>query len=146
MAHPTDGIVYYTDTSEENYEMARGFFRRSGIEERVNMQVGDAIGLLEDQDSPFDIIFNDIDKANYPDSLPIALEKLKPGGLLITDNILWQGKVVAGETDPDTAGVREYTRLLYDCPELFTTIIPVRDGVSVSLKIPFTSSRTPSTS
>jgi predicted O-methyltransferase YrrM len=145
MALPTDGTVFFTDNSDENYEMALSFFSRSGVKKKVSMQLGDAIEILDGRDESFDIIFNDIDKANYPDSLQIAMEKLKPGGLLITDNILWKGKVVSGEMDPSTVGIREYTRALYDHPELFTTIIPVRDGISISLKIPLTSFRTPST-
>jgi len=134
-ATPPDGVVYYTDGSKENFELARGFFRRAELDHKVRMELGDAIEILKRQQFSFDIILNDIDKEFYPTALPVALKKLKKGGLLITDNMFWDGDVVAGKSDPATSAIREYTRSLYDSPDLFTTILPVRDGVAVSLKI-----------
>ncbi len=134
-ALPEDGILVYCDSSRENHEMAEEFFRRSGLYHKIRMETGDAIEVLDEQDGTFDIILNDIDKEYYPASLPVALKKLEKGGILVTDNILWKGKVAGGETDPTTSAIREYTRLLYANPTLYTTVIPVRDGISVSLKL-----------
>jgi predicted O-methyltransferase YrrM len=134
-ALPEDGEVIYTDMSQENYRMADDFFRRTGCADRIRMVSGNAIEILEKQEGEFDIVFNDIDKHQYPNVIPVALPKLRRGGLLITDNIFWDGRVVDGETDPDTSGVREYTRAVYENPSLFTTIVPVRDGISISLKV-----------
>ncbi len=134
-ALPEDGEVIYTDMSQENYRMADDFFRRAGCADRIRMETGNAIEILEKQEGEFDIVFNDIDKHQYPDVIPVALPKLRRGGLLITDNIFWDGRVVDGETDSDTSGVREYTRAVYENPSLFTTIVPVRDGISISLKV-----------
>jgi len=78
---------------------------------------------------------NDIDKHQYPEALKKAIPKLRKGGLLITDNALWHGRVVSGDKDPDTQGVLKFNQLAYQSPEVFTTIIPLRDGVAVSMKL-----------
>jgi predicted O-methyltransferase YrrM len=102
----------------------------------VNFVVGDGLEVIQGLDGPFDIIFVDIDKEQYPVSLPLTLPRLRPGGLLITDNILWSGRVVVRDPpDASTRAIQEYTRLLYEDPNLHTTVIPLRDGVSVSLKV-----------
>jgi predicted O-methyltransferase YrrM len=134
-ALPDDGILYYSDSSSENFGMAEEFFRRSGLEQKIRMESGDAIEILRKHNGTFDIILNDIDKESYPASLPVALDKLEKGGILITDNILWKGKVTAGDTDASTTAIREYTSSLYNNPTLYTTVIPVRDGISISLKL-----------
>ena len=82
----------------------------------------------------FDFIYNDIDKDGYPQAFRKAISRLRPGGLFITDNMLWLGRGVTDEDHPTTLGVKELTRLLYDSPDVFTTIIPLRDGVSVAVK------------
>ncbi len=82
----------------------------------------------------FDFIFNDADKGEYPVLLELILPRLKKGGLLVTDNALWGGSVARKEKNAWSAAVREYNRLLSKNPELETTIIPVRDGVSIALK------------
>ncbi len=130
------GEIVCTDGSVRHAEMAREFFRRGKVQAQLTFEVGDAVEIIENFPGPFDIIFVDIDKEQYPAAFPKTLSRLRPGGLLITDNVLWDGRVL--EEDPvreSTQGVKEYTRLLYSTPELFTTIIPVRDGLSVSLKV-----------
>ncbi|TMQ65967.1 MAG: hypothetical protein E6K79_03625 [Candidatus Eisenbacteria bacterium] len=97
--------------------------------------VGDAIGHLERERGTFDVILNDIDKWQYPEVLPIARKKLRTGGLLITDNMLWSGRVLRKRGDRNARGVQELTRLLYRAPDFHTTLLPIRDGVTVSLKL-----------
>jgi predicted O-methyltransferase YrrM len=100
------------------------------------LPTNDGLEVIQGLDGPFDIIFVDIDKEQYPVSLPLTLPRLRPGGLLITDNILWSGRVVVRDPpDASTRAIQEYTRLLYEDPNLHTTVIPLRDGVSVSLKV-----------
>lgn len=101
----------------------------------VEYHVEEAIAALGKTPGPFDIIFNDIDKEGYPRSLPVIEEKLRPGGLLIIDNMLWHGKIFdAGDTSPDTEGVREVTRLLTTRPNWIASLLPIRDGLIVALK------------
>jgi predicted O-methyltransferase YrrM len=128
------GTVYYSDGSEQNARDARGYFERAGVADRIQILVGDSIDLIDRAPGQFDLIFNDVDKHQYPDAFRKAVPRLKPGGLLITDNVLWFGRVARGETDPDTEGVREFNRLAYSSPELYTTILPLRDGIAVCLK------------
>lgn len=132
-----DGEVFLTDNSPENVEKSREFLDRAGYEGRCHFLRGDAMALLADTYGTFDIVFVDIDKEGYPDSLDVTVPKLRPGGLLITDNVLWGGRVVDPEPDEDsTRAIRAYNEKLYDHPDLDTVIVPLRDGVSVSRKHP----------
>lgn len=128
------GRVIYTDGSPKRAEKARHYFERAGVSQRITVRVGDALEILSEEKEPYDIIFNDIDKTDYPRVFRLALPRLKSGGLFITDNVLWSGKV--GKPDPDstTKAILEFNKLLYGSPDLFTTILPVRDGVSVCVK------------
>jgi caffeoyl-CoA O-methyltransferase len=130
-----DGRVYYTDSDPRNAEKARRYFDRAGVSGRVTVKIGDALELLSEEKQPFDIIFNDVDKEDYPRVLRLALPRLKKGGLLVTDNVLWSGKVAhQTPSDAETKAILEFNRLLYAAPDLFTTILPIRDGVAVAIK------------
>ncbi len=135
-ALPTNGRVLAVERSAENARLGQEYLERGGLTPKVNFVVGDGLEVIQGLDGPFDIIFVDIDKEQYPASLPLTLRRLRPGGLLITDNMLWSGKVVdAKPRDASTRGIQEYTRLLYENPDLYTTLIPLRDGVAVTLKL-----------
>ena len=128
-----EGRVILTEESRDNADLARGFLDRAGLAGRVEIRVGDGLEIAREYDGPFDIVFNDIDKHDYPRALPVALERLRPGGLFITDNMLWQGRVLdEAAGDASTRGVLELTRALYAASNLDTTILPIRDGVAVS--------------
>ena len=129
------GRVIFTDASRENAALAEDYLSRAGLMDRVEIRVGDAAAILDAEKGPFDIIFNDVDKEEYPLLVGKAYAKLRKGGLFITDNALWHGRVLSEDDSPATLGVREFTRLLYSEPGFYSTIIPVRDGVSVSLKL-----------
>jgi caffeoyl-CoA O-methyltransferase len=127
------GRVILTEGSTENAERAREFLDRAGFGERVEIRVGDALEIARECDGPFDLVFNDIDKQDYPAALPVALELLRPGGLFVSDNMLWQGRVLDNDApDASTQGVLELTRALLARPDLDTAILPIRDGVSIS--------------
>ncbi len=130
-----DGEITCTDGSNENARLAKEFFQKGGIQTRVRFEVGDAIEIIGRTEGEFDIIFNDIDKELYPMAFRKALPKLRKGGLLIADNVLWGGAVTTSDTSPRTQGIRDYTKLLYESNGLLTTIIPLRDGVSITLKL-----------
>jgi predicted O-methyltransferase YrrM len=130
-----DGTVICTDGSAENRTRAIEYFTRGRIVERIEFHVGDALKLVDSFDGEFDIIFNDIDKAQYPKALRKALPKLKKGGLFIADNVLWSGRILDKRPDTATAGIVTFNRMLFASKDLFTSIVPLRDGVSVSVKL-----------
>jgi caffeoyl-CoA O-methyltransferase len=128
------GRVIYTDGNPKNATEARGYFQRAGVSDRISIKTGDALEFLSEEKQEFDIIFNDVDKDDYPRVFRLALPKLRKGGLFVTDNVLWSGKVAQKNTDKTTKAILEFNRLLYGSPDLCTTILPIRDGVAVALK------------
>ena len=129
------GSVLCTDLSEENRDLALGFFRDARLETSMSFHVGDALSFARAQTGPFDIVFNDIDKQDYPASISVALPLLRPGGLFITDNVLWSGKVAGGRPDATTAAIMEFNATVSRLEELETVILPLRDGVAVCQKV-----------
>lgn len=130
------GRVVMTEGSKENVDRARDYFDRAGLTSRAEFNVGDAFQLAEKYPGPFDVVFCDVDKEGYPKALEVARAKLRVGGILIFDNMLWHGRILElKDQDADTNGVRDATRLLLAERDFFTTIVPVRDGVSVSLRL-----------
>ena len=128
------GRVIYTDGDRKNADKARRYFDRAGIASRITVRIGDALEILSEQKDVYDIIFNDVDKTDYPRVVRLALPRLKSGGLFITDNVLWSGKVSKPEPDAQTRAILEFNKLIYDSKDLFTTILPLRDGVAVCVK------------
>ena len=129
------GQVFYTDGDPKNAEEARGYFQRAGVAGRIHVGVGDALELLSEQKQQFDIIFNDVDKQDYPRVLHMAASRLRPGGLFITDNVLWYGRVTQPDAKEETTrAIQEFNRRLWASNEFFTTILPIRDGVAVAVK------------
>jgi caffeoyl-CoA O-methyltransferase len=139
------GQVHYTDGSRKNADEARGYFEQAGLANHVRIHVGDALELLSERKEQFDILFCDVDKHDYPRVFHMAAARVRKGGLFIIDNALWHGDVayaagnpeLAGKPEPDkfTKGVVELNRLLYDSKDWFTTIVPLRDGVAVAMRL-----------
>ncbi|MGE5113112.1 MAG: O-methyltransferase [Acidobacteriaceae bacterium] len=134
------GRVIYTDGDRKNADEARGYFQRAGIADRVDVRVGDAIELLSEEKGQFDIIFCDIDKDDYPRAFRMAAPRVRKGGLFVADNTLWHGRVVAPQGSKEaemetTKAILEFNRALYASDEFFTTLLPLRDGVAVGLKL-----------
>ena len=135
MAVGDGGRVHYTDGSRKNADEARGYFERAGVADRIRVNVGDALELLSEEKGEFDIIFNDVDKEDYPRVFRLAIPRLRKGGLFVTDNVLWSGKIADHKiADSTTKAIREFNQMLYNSPGLFTTILPLRDGVAVAVK------------
>ncbi len=131
------GKVIYTDGDPEKARRAKDYFRRAGVAKRIEVRVGNAHELLKKSAGKFDLIFNDVDKHQSPDSFRVALPKLRRGGLFISDNTLWSGRAAraAAADDADTRGIQEFNRLVYASKELYPVLIPLRDGVTVCRKL-----------
>lgn len=130
-----DGQVYFTDFSKDNIALALDFVGRMGFEDTIKINFGDGPLILDETSGEFDIIFNDIEKEDYPHIIDKAYNKLRQGGLFITDNVLWHGRVISEDKSPATEGVRKFTELLMSHTGFYTTIIPIRDGLSISVKL-----------
>lgn len=130
------GKVIYTDGDPKNAERARSYFARAGVTKQITLHTGDALEFLSEQKEEFDIIFNDVDKDDYPRVLRLVAPRLRKGGLFVTDNVLWSGRVAKkNPTDARTKAIVEFNRKLYDSKEFYTTILPIRDGLAVALTI-----------
>jgi predicted O-methyltransferase YrrM len=130
-----NGRVIYTDGDSKNAERARAYFARAGVSNRIAVHTGDALEFLSEQRQEFDIIFNDVDKEDYPRVLRLIAPRLRKGGLFITDNVLWSGRVAEkNPKESSTKAILEFNRKLADSLEFYTTILPIRDGLGVALK------------
>lgn len=129
--------IFYTDGSPENARRAERYFERAGVRERIHVCVGNALDLLDTTSGPFDLVFNDVNKAEYPAVFRKAVPRLKAGGLLITDNTLWYGRVArkAPKRDADTRGIQQFNRLAYSSKKVSTVLLPIRDGVGICRKL-----------
>jgi predicted O-methyltransferase YrrM len=134
LATPDDARIYCTEGSAENIRLGMDFLARAGLANKIEYFQGDALESIDRVQGNFDIVFMDIDKHQYPAGFRKAFPRLRNGGLFITDNVIWGGRIVEGDNSPDTKGVLEFNGLIYNTPGAFSTILPVRDGVGVVLK------------
>jgi caffeoyl-CoA O-methyltransferase len=134
MGIPDDGKIYCSDFSTTNKEKAENYFKRAGIDHKIEFHVGDAFEIMEKLDGDFDIILSDIQKTKYPDVLKPALNKLRKGGLFLTDNVLWKGKVVETDNEDETTAIQKFNKSIFDSDEIITSILPIRDGLAVCVK------------
>jgi predicted O-methyltransferase YrrM len=131
------GQVHCTDLSHDNIELARRFLTQAGLWDRITYHQEEATAALSRVGGVWDIIYNDIDKEDYPATIELAYEHLRPGGLFITDNVLWSGQVLAEHRDGSTStqSIIEFTNRLFAHPGFITSIYPVRDGLTVALRL-----------
>ena len=112
------GRVIYTDGDRKKADEARGYFDRAGVARQITVKTGDALELLSEEKQQFDIIFNDVDKEDYPRVFKLVLPRLRKGGLFVTDNVLWSGKVAQeNPSEASTKAILEFNRLLYGSEE-----------------------------
>lgn len=136
LAIPDDATIVCTDNSQENIQRAEEFLTRAGLWKKVSYIQGDALQSLDQQQGgEYDIIFMDIDKHQYPLGFRKGFPRLRNGGLFITDNVLWSGRVVEEDQDVSTRAIVQYNEMIFNTPGAFSTILPIRDGVAVTLKI-----------
>ena len=129
------GTVYHVVWDVELSERARRHLDALGFDGLIEYRVGEAVETLRETAGPFDLIFNDIDKRGYPASLDVIAERLRPGGVFVADNLLWQGRIFdEADRSPDTEGVRELTRRVVSDPDWIASVIPIRDGLLAAYK------------
>ena len=129
----TGGKIFTIDRNEELLKIQNKYFEESGNRDRIVQLTGNAIDILDNLNQTFDLIFIDADKENYVKYFQLVSEKLNPNGLIISDNVLWSGKVVEGDNDDDeTNTLKKFSRILNEDKKFETVIIPLRDGISIS--------------
>lgn len=139
-ALPPDGMLLTMEKDEARARTARANFERGGVADRVNVMIGDAERLVAKVAGPFDLIFLDTDKQLYNRLLDRLVDLLRPSGLLVTDNVLWDGEVVPGyvatpKRDAEsTRIIAEFNQRVNAHPKLLTATVPLRDGLAISLK------------
>jgi caffeoyl-CoA O-methyltransferase len=126
--------IHYSDSSVENAHEASGYFARASVASQIHVHVGDALTSLAQTSGEFDFIFNDVNKEGYPAVLEAVPPRLKRGGVFVTDNTLWHERVLNPKEESDRAVV-EFNCKLYESVRFFTTLLPVRDGFSVAVKL-----------
>jgi predicted O-methyltransferase YrrM len=129
------GTVDHVVWDEKLSADARSYMTGLGYVDVVRYTMGEAVQALRNAEGPFDLVFNDIDKTAYPASLDVIRHKLRPGGVLITDNVLWSGRVFDEDDDSEqTEAIREFTRLVTTSTDWSTSIVPIRDGLVVAIR------------
>lgn len=132
---PEDGRIVLTDGDAANRERAAEHLDALGFAGRYEFHVGIAQEILCGERGPFDIVYNDIDKEQYPDVIDLAVSKLRPGGLFITDNVLWSARVATDDDAPSTIAIRAFNERLFARADAFSAIVPLRDGLAVAVKL-----------
>ena len=129
----TGGKIFTIDRNEELLKIQNKYFEESGNRDRIVQLTGNAIDILDNLNQTFDLIFIDADKENYIKYFQLVSEKLNPNGLIISDNVLWSGKVVERDNDDEeTNTIKKFNRILNDDKKFETVILPLRDGISIS--------------
>lgn len=129
------GTVVHTEGDEGLSREAMRWLGKARLVRRVDFRLGDARDLLRKDRHPNDVVFIDIDKEGYPEAWELARKRVRVGGLVVTDNTLWHGKVLRKGRDAATKAVKEYNRLAFTDDAFLSTLMPVRDGVAVSLRL-----------
>lgn len=129
------GEIHCTEGQESNREKGEAYLREAGLLHRVKYHVGDAMEIIDRIDGLFDVVFIDIDKQYYPDALVKAAPRVREGGLLVADNVLWSGKVTEKKGDASTEAIKDFNRKLFSRKDFAASVVPVRDGVAVAYKM-----------
>ncbi|MFO7997633.1 MAG: O-methyltransferase [Bacteroidales bacterium] len=131
------GLLHTIDHNPELKDFTREYIQRAGLEKKVILHTGEALEVIPTLEEMFDLVFIDADKVNYIRYFDLAYEKLRPGGVILADNVLWSGKVIGLETeaDPDTMGIARFNQYVKNHPGIRNLLLPFRDGLMISMKI-----------
>lgn len=128
-----NGKLITLDKNEEIEEMVRDYFEEAGLSDKIDYRIGDAMSLIPDIEGPFDLVFIDADKKNYLNYFNLVFEKVRIGGFIVADNVLWSGKVVQTEKkiDSDTQAILDFNRSVEEDDRVENVLLPIRDGLMV---------------
>lgn len=126
-----DGRLITIDKNEELEQRVRGYFREAGLEKQVDYRIGNALDLIPELDVIFDLVFIDADKINYSNYYDLVIDKVRPGGIMLADNVLWSGKVVADKADKDAQAIKNFNDKVMQDSRVEPLLLPVRDGILI---------------
>ena len=130
------GKLHTIELNDEIVDFTKKYIKKSSLEDKIEIHVGNALDIIPDFNFQFDIIFIDADKEHYPDYFDLSVKKLKKGGILLADNVLWDGKVIdKSSTDDETTGIAKFNEMVMDDSRFENLILPVRDGIMVARKL-----------
>ena len=129
-----EGTLFTIDKNEELEGFAKKYFDKSPYKNNIKQLVGNALDIIPTLNEKFDLVFIDADKSNYSNYFEIIIDKMNPGGVILSDNVLWSGKVVEeiNPKDKDTKALIEYNKLLNSDDRIETVLLPIRDGLAIS--------------
>ncbi len=133
-----DGKLITLDINDELESMVRGFFEESGLVNQIDYRLGNALDIIPTLSGPFDLVFIDADKFNYATYFDLIIDKVRPGGIILADNVLWSGKVLVSEgqkIDKDTKAILDFNDMIQNDPRVENVLLPIRDGVMMARKI-----------
>ena len=131
-----DGILHTIDVNEELEKMVRKYFKLAGVEHKINYHIGDAMKIIPGLDETFDVVFIDADKVNYSNYYDLVFDKVRKGGFIIADNVLWSGKILdePNKMDADTKAIVAYSKKIHDDDRVEHVLFPIRDGLMIARK------------
>ena len=130
----TGGLIDTIDHNEELADMQRRYFDQSPYASQIVQHLGEAIDILKTLAGPYDLVFLDADKENYPHYFDLIIDKLETGGILLSDNVLWSGKVLEKATDEATSALQEYNHKINTDARVESVVLPIRDGLTITRK------------
>lgn len=130
----SDGKIITIDKNEELESLQNKYFAKSGFRDQIHQKIGNALEIILTIDEEFDLVFIDADKINYENYFHLIIQKMKPGGIILSDNVLWSGKIIEklDPKDEDTKALLSYNKLLNSDERLETILLPIRDGLTIS--------------
>jgi len=130
----TGGSIDTIDHNEELADIQRRYFDQSPYGSQIVQHLGEAKDILKTLSGPYDLVFLDADKENYPHYFDLIIDKLETGGILLSDNVLWSGKVLEKATDEATSALQEYNHKINTDVRVETVVLPIRDGLTITRK------------
>lgn len=133
-----DGKLITLEINAELEEMVRGFFDQSGLAAKIDYRIGDALDILPGLEEQFDMVFIDADKENYSNYYNLIVDRVNSGGIILADNVLWSGKVLAENGEKihkDTQAILDFNRMVQEDPRVENVLFPIRDGIMIARKL-----------
>lgn len=128
------GKVITLDVNEETNKVARSFVERTEYKDRIEFHLGEAVNIIPTLPETFDLVFIDADKPNYSNYYNLVFDKVRPGGFIIADNVLWSGRVLEKEKDEDTQALHDFNKMVLADKRVSNVLLPIRDGLMVVTK------------